>query len=218
MRQEVNTTGFEDESFVSGGDLSCPRFWIGSSGRTAVRGNAPETSSKELDKRAGSWTRSRDLEGLKKIKETSWTQCITAGRCNGLAHSAGTAGDQLNSAGLSVQVMGSWAGSGQWSGHVGDPCVPMGNQSGPCLALSRSGLAVPGRVAIKRQFWERSRGEVMNDFLVALIRDVITHPGPENTRKWREGRRPDFTHNGMNSLEGRCSVESGFMGVPGTGV
>ena len=41
MRQEVNTTGFEDESFVSGGDLSCPRSWIGSSGRTAVRGNAP---------------------------------------------------------------------------------------------------------------------------------------------------------------------------------
>ena len=45
---------------------------------------------------------------------------------DGLAHSAGTAGDQLNSAGLSVQVMGSWAGSGQWPGHVGDPCVPMG--------------------------------------------------------------------------------------------
>jgi len=41
MRQDVNTTGFEDESFVSGGDLSCPRSWIGSSGRTAVRGNAP---------------------------------------------------------------------------------------------------------------------------------------------------------------------------------
>ncbi|KAF3571997.1 hypothetical protein F2Q69_00058390 [Brassica cretica] len=72
------------------------------------------------------WTQKWDLEGLKKIKETSWTQCITAGRCNGLAHSAGTAGDQLNSAGLSVQVMGSWAGSGQWPGHVGDPCVPMG--------------------------------------------------------------------------------------------
>ncbi|KAF3576151.1 hypothetical protein DY000_02032890 [Brassica cretica] len=75
------------------------------------------------DKRVIAW---KDLEGLKKIKETSWTQCITAGRCNGLAHSAGTAGDQLNSAGLSVQVMGSWAGSGQWPGHVGDPCVPMG--------------------------------------------------------------------------------------------
>ena len=45
---------------------------------------------------------------------------------DGLAHSAGSAGDQLNSAGLSVQVMGSWAGSGQWPGHVGDPGVPMG--------------------------------------------------------------------------------------------
>ncbi|KAG5374299.1 hypothetical protein IGI04_042388 [Brassica rapa subsp. trilocularis] len=78
-----------------------------------------ETSSKELDKRAGSWTRSRDLEGLKKIKEASWTQCITAGRCSqlpeldGLAHSAVSAGDQLNSAGLSVRVLGSWFGSGQ---------------------------------------------------------------------------------------------------------
>ncbi|KAF3503904.1 hypothetical protein F2Q69_00042446 [Brassica cretica] len=76
--------------------------------------------------------RPRDLEGLKKIKEESWTQCITAGRCgklpelDGLAHSAGSAGDQLNSAGLSVQVSGSWAGSGQWPGHVADPCVPMG--------------------------------------------------------------------------------------------
>ncbi|KAG5375333.1 hypothetical protein IGI04_039929 [Brassica rapa subsp. trilocularis] len=44
MRQEVNTTGFEDESFVSGGDLSCPRSWIGSSGWTAVQGNAPVRS------------------------------------------------------------------------------------------------------------------------------------------------------------------------------
>ncbi|KAF3603927.1 hypothetical protein F2Q69_00036386 [Brassica cretica] len=45
---------------------------------------------------------------------------------DGLTHSAGSAGDQLNSAGLSVQVLGSWAGSGQWPGHVDDPCVPMG--------------------------------------------------------------------------------------------
>ncbi|KAF3561013.1 hypothetical protein DY000_02014782 [Brassica cretica] len=86
----------------------------------ARKRTSQETSSKELDKRAGIWTRSRDLEGLKKIKEASWTQCITAGRCSqlpeldGLAHSAGSAGDQLNSAGLSVQVLGSWAGSGQW--------------------------------------------------------------------------------------------------------
>ncbi|KAF3511971.1 hypothetical protein F2Q69_00004353 [Brassica cretica] len=43
-----------------------------------------------------------------------------------LAQSAGLAGDQLNSAELNVQVLGSWAGSGQWPGHVGDPCVTMG--------------------------------------------------------------------------------------------
>ncbi|KAF3583399.1 hypothetical protein F2Q69_00030080 [Brassica cretica] len=56
--------------------------------------------------------------------QRSWTSELVAGQDpDGLAHSAGTAGDQLNSAGLSVQVMGSWAGSGQWPGHVGDPCV-----------------------------------------------------------------------------------------------
>nr|VDD31267.1 unnamed protein product [Brassica oleracea] len=107
--------------------------FYGSSGRTAVRGNAPvrsydlktsiswregkkETSSKELDKRAGSWTSElvagQDPGQLPEL--------------DGLAHSAGSAGDQLNSAGLSVQVLGSWAGSGQWTGHVGHPCVPMG--------------------------------------------------------------------------------------------
>ncbi|KAF3590333.1 hypothetical protein DY000_02021198 [Brassica cretica] len=52
---------------------------------------------------------------------------------DGLAHSAGSAGDQLNSAGLSVQVLGSWAGG------MGSPC-------GIVLDMSRSGLAVPGRV------------------------------------------------------------------------
>ncbi|KAF2604101.1 hypothetical protein F2Q70_00025889 [Brassica cretica] len=33
----------------------------------------------------------------------------------------------------------------------------------------------------------------------------------------REGRRPDSTLNGMNSLEGGCSVETGFMEVPWMG-
>ncbi|KAF2554285.1 hypothetical protein F2Q68_00034586 [Brassica cretica] len=86
--------------------------------------------SKTWLRESGSWT-------LTKIRQRqgqrSWTSKPVAGRgpgqlpeLDGLAHSAGTAGDQLNSAGLSVQVMGSWAGSGQWSGHVGDPCVPMG--------------------------------------------------------------------------------------------
>ncbi|KAG5393285.1 hypothetical protein IGI04_023248 [Brassica rapa subsp. trilocularis] len=66
---------------------------------------------------------------------------LTAGRCgkqarpasvgqlpelDGLAHSAGSSRDPLNSAGLSVQVLGSLVGSGLWPGHVGDPCVPMG--------------------------------------------------------------------------------------------
>ncbi|KAG2276986.1 hypothetical protein Bca52824_059541 [Brassica carinata] len=83
-----------------------------------------------------------------------------------LAHSAG---DQLNSAGLSVQVSGSWAGS-------------MGNPFRLVLDMSRSGLTVPGRLITRR-----------------------------------EERRPDSTLTGQDSFEGRCSVESGFMGVPGKG-
>ncbi|KAF2590517.1 hypothetical protein F2Q70_00038122 [Brassica cretica] len=39
---------------------------------------------------------------------------------------------------------------------------------------------------------------------------------PEGER--REGRRPYSTLNGMNSLEGGCSVESGFMGVQWKGL
>ncbi|KAF3535007.1 hypothetical protein F2Q69_00022584 [Brassica cretica] len=105
MRQEVNTTGFGNESFVSGGDLSCPRSWIGSSGRTAVRVNAP--------------VRSYDLK-----TSISWPEGQLP-ELDGLAHPAGSAGDQLNSAGLSVQVLGRVAGSGQWPSHVDDPCVPM---------------------------------------------------------------------------------------------
>ncbi|KAF3574729.1 hypothetical protein F2Q69_00059335 [Brassica cretica] len=76
-----------------------------------------------------------DSWNLTKIRQRqaqrSWTNEPVAGRgllpeLVGLAHSAGSAGDQLNSAGLSVQVLGSLVGSGQWPGHVGDPCVPMG--------------------------------------------------------------------------------------------
>ncbi|KAF2576253.1 hypothetical protein F2Q70_00003095 [Brassica cretica] len=33
----------------------------------------------------------------------------------------------------------------------------------------------------------------------------------------REGRRPDSTLRGQDSLEGGCSVETGFMGVPWMG-
>ncbi|KAF3495316.1 hypothetical protein DY000_02052805 [Brassica cretica] len=64
------------------------------------------------------------------VRDESWCeethQSGQLPELDGLAHSSGSSGDQLNSAGLSVQVLGSWAGSGQWLGHVGDPCVPMG--------------------------------------------------------------------------------------------
>ena len=44
LRQDVSTTGFEDESILSGGDLSCPQSWIGSSRHTLVRGDEPVRS------------------------------------------------------------------------------------------------------------------------------------------------------------------------------
>ncbi|KAF3501883.1 hypothetical protein F2Q69_00042443 [Brassica cretica] len=180
--------------------------------------------------------RPRDLEGLKKIKEASWTQCITAGRCGkqarpaswvswGSAHSAGSAGDQLNSAGLSVQVSGSWTGSGQWPGHVARVCRWAGGLLGLSQEQGQSMLACFGHV---QEWFNSSRTS-----------------GPENTRKWlwkkiggriplpmvettlkadehtkitrREGRRPDSTLRGQDSLEGGCSVETGFMGVPWLG-
>lgn len=142
FRQDGITTGFEDESILSGGDLSCPRSWIGSSRQTLVRGDAPVRShdlktsvswSKMWLRESGSWNltkirqmqaqrswtselvagrdpgearlkwvirmdhgrtkyrsgnRPKDLEELKKIKEASWTQCITAGRCSKQARPA----------------------------------------------------------------------------------------------------------------------------------
>ncbi|KAG2307237.1 hypothetical protein Bca52824_026985 [Brassica carinata] len=90
-----------------------------------------------------SGNRRRDLEVLNKMKKASWMQCITARRykeeaqpaerssvgaqvecvsslrvcqlpeIDGLPHSSGSIGDQLNSAGLSVQVSGSWTRSGK---------------------------------------------------------------------------------------------------------
>ncbi|KAF2564867.1 hypothetical protein F2Q70_00017616 [Brassica cretica] len=81
------------------------------------------------------WLRESDSWNVTKIRQRqaqrSWRSEPVAGRgqlpeLDGLAHSAGSAGDQLKSAELSVQVLGSWAGSGQWPGHVGDPCVTMG--------------------------------------------------------------------------------------------
>ncbi|KAF3555900.1 hypothetical protein F2Q69_00010894 [Brassica cretica] len=87
--------------------------------------------SSTVDIKAHSASYFEDIIGIanprRRQAQRSWTSELVAGQDpDGLAHSAGTAGDQLNSAGLSVQVMGSWAGSGQWPGHVGDPCVPMG--------------------------------------------------------------------------------------------
>ncbi|KAF2551350.1 hypothetical protein F2Q68_00033373 [Brassica cretica] len=59
---------------------------------------------------------------------------------DGLAHSAGSAGDQLNPAGLSVQVLGTRG---------------MGNPCGLQFHMSRSGLTVPGRLVTTPFFYIR---------------------------------------------------------------
>ncbi|KAF3549260.1 hypothetical protein DY000_02004014 [Brassica cretica] len=120
-----------------------------------------EASSKELDKRAGSWTRIGEYKGSKlDAVYNSWAM-RSAPAAGLLAQSAGTAGDQLNLAELSIQVLGSWAGSGQWPGHVGDPCVAMG-----WWALGIE----PEAWAIRVDWFWTCPG--------------VHPPRPENTRKW----------------------------------
>ncbi|KAG5414833.1 hypothetical protein IGI04_002400 [Brassica rapa subsp. trilocularis] len=208
----------------------------------------------------------------------------------GLAHSAGSAGDQLNSSGLSVHVSGNCAGSGQWPGHVGDPCVPMGwwalgIESGAWAVRVGLFWTCPGvvwqfqdvwhartssytlkhkekqrkdrelvRSNIQPQKWCEGhkeavlgeiRGEVMNDPLIvrgeegwpdstSYGQESLKERGvwecsfmgvgndPASSISWehtqitmREGRRPDSTPNGIDSLEGGCSAEISFMGVQG---
>ncbi|KAF2578250.1 hypothetical protein F2Q68_00002862 [Brassica cretica] len=113
-----------------------------------------------------SGNRPRDLEGLKKIKEASWTQCKTAGRCAGiLSQSAGTAGDQFNSAGLSVQVSDQWDRSGRLSGRL----VGQG-------WLWAGGFFWSGH-GHGQSVWD-CFGHVQEWF------DSFRASGPENTRKW----------------------------------
>ncbi|KAF2588806.1 hypothetical protein F2Q70_00039040 [Brassica cretica] len=120
-----------------------------------------------------------------------------------LAQSAGTDGDQLNSSELSVQDLGSWAGSGQWPGHVGDPCVTMGwwalgiepgawtirvgwfwtfpGVASPCLCRH----ARDSSYILKHKENQRKYRELVG-FNIQL------KSGPENTHKWsgkKIGRR-----------------------------
>ncbi|KAG2276985.1 hypothetical protein Bca52824_059540 [Brassica carinata] len=83
------------------------------------------------------------------------------------------------------------SGLGSWAVRI--VAGPMGD---PCVPMGWWALGIePGAWAI----------------LVGLF---WTCPGVITRR---EERRPDSTLTGQDSLEGRCSVESGFMGVPGKG-
>ncbi|KAF2550295.1 hypothetical protein F2Q68_00033706 [Brassica cretica] len=150
-----------------------------------------------------------------------------------LTQSDGTAGDQLNSAELSVQVLGSWAGSGQWPGHVGDPCVTMGWWA----------------LGIEPEAWAIRDVTTPSSIKGRQVRAFAGTPGlpptPLNTRKNREkteswsdstsspksgvkakkrqfwerskGKEedgwPDSTSYGQESLKERGVWEGSFMGV-----
>ncbi|KAF2577429.1 hypothetical protein F2Q68_00006625 [Brassica cretica] len=80
------------------------------------------------------------------MKRTSWTKCLAARRCKQEAQPAGRSSVGAQSRvcqlpeldGLATQLgqlginwtqcsgLGNWAGSGQWPGHVDDPCATMG--------------------------------------------------------------------------------------------
>ncbi|KAF3558827.1 hypothetical protein F2Q69_00017318 [Brassica cretica] len=65
----------------------------GSSGRTAVRGNAPVRS---YDLKTSELVAGQDPERLNNMKRASWTSDETAGRCENEARSAGRSSDKLS--------------------------------------------------------------------------------------------------------------------------
>ncbi|KAF3597642.1 hypothetical protein DY000_02020085 [Brassica cretica] len=145
-----------------------PQSWIGSSGWTMVRGDAPARSYdlKTSVSWSKTWLRESDSWNLTKIRQRqaqrSWTSELVAGRgpgqlpeLDGLSHSAGSAGDQLNSSGLRVQVLGSWVGSGQWPDHVGDRVC---RWAGGVLGLSQGhGKSMWASVSHVQEWFDSSR-------------------------------------------------------------
>ncbi|KAF3565092.1 hypothetical protein DY000_02014430 [Brassica cretica] len=107
--------------------------------------------------------------------QRSWASATVAGRCNGEAHGSSEVAHQV------------WAGSGQWPGHVGDPCVTMGWW---VLGIE------PGAWVILEGFSVTCLG------VDKQAQDV-----------WEEEGWPDSTSYGQDSLKGRGAWEGSFMGV-----
>ncbi|KAF3538804.1 hypothetical protein F2Q69_00023275 [Brassica cretica] len=137
---------------------------------------------------------------------------------DGIAHSAGSAGDQLNSAELSVQVLGSWAGSGQWPGHMDDSGVMMGWWA---LGIEPGAWAI--RVGLQVRAFAGTPGlppTPLNTKKTKKTKRVgrIQHPRPRvglRTHANSQGRRgwPDSTSYGQESLKERGVWEGSIMGV-----
>ncbi|KAF3500654.1 hypothetical protein F2Q69_00042205 [Brassica cretica] len=128
------------------------------------------------------WCKETHKSGGDKLKgaggrqaQRSWASATVAGRCNGEAHGSSKVAHQV------------WAGSGQWSGHVGDPCVTMGWW---VLGIE------PGAWVILEGFSVICLGVDMQ------AQDV-----------WEEEGWPDSTSYGQDSLKGRGAWEGSFMGV-----
>ncbi|KAF2619217.1 hypothetical protein F2Q68_00040181 [Brassica cretica] len=130
-------------------------------------------------------------------------QVQTAQLAGLLAHSAGSAGRQLNSAGWSVVSLNQCVSSGRLPGRLvakdgygpvgsSDQAMGMGNPCGIFLDMSRSRLTVPG-------------------CLVTAIGEGVAL---EHTQLAREEEGwPDSTSYGQDSLKERGAREGSFMGV-----
>ncbi|KAF3539226.1 hypothetical protein F2Q69_00023276 [Brassica cretica] len=201
-----------------------------------VRGDAPARSYnlKTSVSWSKTWLRESDSWNLTKIRQGQAQRSWTSEPVDGRAHSDGSAGDQIKSAELSAQVLGSWAGSGLTV--PGRLVTPIGErvQSVPLIKsmaiIDTEGMQWEeegwpdstsyGQESLKeRGVWEGSFMGVGNDPVMVFDHGLSRprlHLCLGNTCKYPvekgEGQTP---LNGMESLAGECSAEIGFMGVQG---
>ncbi|KAF2590659.1 hypothetical protein F2Q70_00038611 [Brassica cretica] len=155
---------------------------------------------------------------------------------DGLAHSDGSAGDQLNSAGLSVQVSDHWVKSGWLPGQLG--CQGVDKQAHDVWRASPWVFkhARASSYTLKHKETQRKVRELVG----FNIQDQEWCEGPENTRRFSEKKRdgriplhmakialrgdvcgkavswelgttlgwPDFTLHSQDNFKGGCSVEA----------
>ncbi|KAF3570334.1 hypothetical protein F2Q69_00059967 [Brassica cretica] len=161
-------------------------------------------------------------------------QVQTAQLAGLLAHSAGSAGRQLNSAGWSVVSLNQCVSSGRLPGRLvakdgygpvgsSDQAMGMGNPCGIFLDMSRSRLTVPGCLVtaigegvhtrasfytLKHKENQRKR-ERWSDCSIQDQEWALEH-----TQLAREEEGwPDSTSYGQDSLKARGAREGSFMGV-----